>query len=547
MIGNLGNLAIYTGFALCIYAIFALIVGLRFDRLGLILSARRSVLLTFGCTVVAYLALSAAFLGDDFSRMFVFKNSSTDLPFFYKLTGPWGGLEGSLLLWLIVLCGYSTVIAYRYFETQPKLTAASLLVLCCSSLFLFTILGVWSNPLASLLPVNAEGNGLNPLLQHPGMIAHPPLLYLGFVGLNIPFAFALGSLITGQMNNQWVLITRNWTLIAWLFLTLGMIIGGLWAYHVLGWGGYWAWDPVENSSLLPWLAATTFLHSSMAQEKLGRLKFWNLGLVIIAYNLTLSGTFITRSGVLNSVHAFSDSNLGLAFLLFIAFSLSISLGLLLWRLPKVSEKSFTRSKRRLFNRENIFLINNLLFLAIIFTVFYGTIFPLVVEAFSGRRISVQAPFFNEVNFPFLIVLLVLLAIGPLVSWGKVNLTRVIKKISWPLVLAVGVALASYFLLLKDFRFVLLAACIWFSFHLTSIELLGYLYVLVRQYFNRHNKHRVARTDLIDTEQGQQPKKLALKGSRRRFGALLVHMGVVVAILGVVGNFFFKRSKPNSRS
>ena len=329
-------------------------------------------------------------------------------------------MDGSLLLWTMLLSGYGLILILTNWKKEISIPQLAMVFINFILFFLLFLLISWSNPLARNFPIPSEGQGLNPVLQDIAMVVHPPMLYLGFIGLSVPFAFAMASLLLGKLNNDWIRLARRWTLIAWLFLTTGIILGGQWAYYELGWGGYWAWDPVENSSLLPWITATAFLHSAMVQEKREVLKVWNYILIIITFSLTIIGTFITRSGVLNSVHAFARSNIGPAFLVFITITLIICFFLLFYRLPLLENKT---KLTNLFCKENAFLLNNIFLVGIAFAIFYGTIFPLLAEGLANRKISVQAPFFNQVSLPLIIVLLILMGITPFLAWNKASITR----------------------------------------------------------------------------------------------------------------------------
>ncbi|MBL0691122.1 MAG: heme lyase CcmF/NrfE family subunit [SAR324 cluster bacterium] len=526
MIANLGNISLVLALVFCFYSVSMFIIGHKINSTSLIQSGRHSLNVMFGLVVLVYLSISIAFLTNDFSRDFIFKNSSIDLPIFYKITGPWGGLEGSLVLWLFILISYAWIISIKYYKKFPQLVSTAVMVMMIIGGFLLSVIIFWSNPLASNLPVKSDGLGLNPLLQDPGMIAHPPLLYLGFVGISVPFAFAISSLIHNKMDNDWILLTRHWSLLSWLFLTMGIIVGGLWAYHVLGWGGYWAWDPVENSSLLPWLALTTFLHSSIAQERTKGLKIWNIALIIIAFVLTLVGTFITRSGIINSVHAFSKSDLGIVFLIFIAIALVGSFGLLIYRLSSYKDKFKVFS---LVNRENMFLFNNLIFLVVTFTILYGTIFPLISEAVANKQISIQAPFFNSVTYPFLLIIIVTMGIAPYISWRKDSFWGVFLKIKYALLGSFLAGLFSYFMLLRDFMLTFLITAIYIGLHLTLVRL--YEIISPSLLGLLRNKNSKSTTSKLSNKSHFTFK------NRRQVGAMIVHLGILSLFIGILGNFF----------
>ena len=470
----------------------------------------------------AYFALTYAFVRSDFSVQFVANNSSKDLPLFYKFTAVWGGMDGSLLLWVFLLASYSLFLLFSYSKKKYDIVFYSMIFLNFILVFLLFLLIGWSNPLARIYPIPSDGLGLNPVLQDPGMIVHPPMLYLGFIGLSVPFSLAMGSLIAKRMNNEWITFSRRWTLVAWLFLTLGMMIGGQWAYYELGWGGYWAWDPVENSSLLPWLGTTAFLHSAMVQEKRECLKIWNHILIILTFLLTIIGTFITRSGVLNSVHAFAQSKIGPSFLVFAAVIALLCFGLLFYRLPLLESKNKIVS---FFCKENSFLVNNILLVGLIFAIFYGTIFPLFSEAVVGRKVSVQAPFFYQISLPIAILLMVLMAITPFLAWNRANLFRLKKNLSIPAIVSIILMVFCGFFLSSQVEFVLLAGVVYFSGHCILLELYKiYCSQKIRQKKNIEKNNTKKTIDFL---------------SRRGFGAMIIHLGVVIFFIGVLGNFFGK--------
>ena len=383
------------------------------------------------------------------------------------------------------------------------------------SILLFLLIS-WSNPLARNFPIPSEGQGLNPVLQDIAMVVHPPMLYLGFIGLSVPFAFAMASLLLGKLNNDWIRLARRWTLIAWLFLTTGIILGGQWAYYELGWGGYWAWDPVENSSLLPWITATAFLHSAMVQEKREVLKIWNYILIIITFSLTIIGTFITRSGVLNSVHAFARSNIGPAFLVFIAITLIICFFLLFYRLPLLENKTKLTS---LFCKENAFLLNNIFLVGIAFAIFYGTIFPLLAEGLANRKISVQAPFFNQVSLPLIIVLLILMGITPFLAWNKASITRMRANLWLPVAVSLGFMIICGLFLNSNIQFVLLAGAVYFAAHAVLLE----IFKIYTSGYKRMKKHKRTWQEIFK--------------DRRGWGAMITHLGIIILFIGILGNFF----------
>ncbi len=518
MIVDIGYYALLAALVLTLYGIFAGLSGVHKNSENLIASFRTALLVVTGLVVVAFGSLVYAFATDDFTVRFVANNSSSDLPLFYKITAVWGGLEGSLLLWQVILVIFTAVVALRYKKSNHETLPYTLLVLAFSTLFLLFLLIGWSNPFERLFPIPGEGRGLNPLLQNPGMIFHPPALYLGYVGFNIPFAFAMGSLLSGKRDDNWILTTRRWTLVSWFFLTTGMVLGGNWAYVELGWGGYWAWDPVENASLMPWLTGTAFLHSVIVQEKRNSLKFWNLMLIIGTFALSILGTFITRSGVLNSVHAFSKSNIGPAFLVFIALVVVGSHVLLYLRqnqfLVKEKAKGF-------WSKENSFLLNNVVFVAMCFTVFYGTVFPLLAEGVANKKISIQAPFFNSIMLPLGVVTVFLMGLTQVLGWKRTSVSLLRRNLIGPVVVTLAYVVLAVLTLSTSPKMLLLSSMTVFALYINGYELLQSL-----------------RASFLP--KGDQPKPSKLKAliqDRRKRGGLLVHLGIVTLVIGLCGNFF----------
>ncbi|MEC8940754.1 MAG: cytochrome c biogenesis protein CcsA, partial [SAR324 cluster bacterium] len=410
-IADFGTITLMAAFAVCVYGTVVPHLGVRSNNWNLIRSAQNASILSFLLIAIASAALLQALVLSDFSLRYVWEHSSTDMPLFYKVSSFWGGLEGSLLFWVLVQSFFSMIVAFRYQYSNREIIPYVIATLNAILAFLLLLLIGWSNPLDLQGVIPLEGRGLNPLLQHPAMAIHPPSLYLGFIGFSVPFAFAMGGLILGKMDNEWVLTTRRWTLTAWYFLSAGLILGGQWAYEELGWGGFWAWDPVENAALMPWLTGTAFLHSVMIQEKRNMLKIWNVVLIILTFGLTIVGTFLTRSGIINSVHAFTQSEIGPAFLIFLAFILVIGFALLFKRIQMLESEHKIES---VLCRENAFLAQNVLLVGIAFTVLLGTTFPLLAEAVRGTKLSIQAPFFNTIIAPMGYMVLLLMGIGTLI-------------------------------------------------------------------------------------------------------------------------------------
>ncbi|MBA2474652.1 MAG: heme lyase CcmF/NrfE family subunit, partial [Actinobacteria bacterium] len=413
---ELGRAALILSLGLALYALVAGGYAARARRRRLARSAQNALLAAFASTALASLVLVSALLRHDFGFVAVAQTTSSDLPTAYTLSAFWGGQEGSLLLWLLVLTGYSAAAVALGRRVGPDVLAWVVPVLAAVCVFFAFMLVAVSSPFATQ-PAPAEGAGMTPSLQNPYMLAHPPLLYLGYVGLTIPFAFAMGALLARRSDERWIVATRRWTLTAWAFLGVGQLLGAHWAYEEVGWGGFYAWDPVENAALMPWLAATAFLHSVMIQEKRGMLKVWNMLLVIGAFCLSLFGTFLTRSGVVNSIHSFTQSPLGPWFLGFIALVTACSLALVFARLPLLRSQTRLES---LVSREATFLYNNLLLVALCLTILWGVIFPLLSEAVRGEAVSVGRPYYDFFLRSFGLPLLLLMGIGPLIAWRRAS-------------------------------------------------------------------------------------------------------------------------------
>ncbi|MDE0803311.1 MAG: heme lyase CcmF/NrfE family subunit [Acidimicrobiales bacterium] len=392
--------------------------------------------------ILATAAMQRALITRDFSVQFVADNGSSRTPALFNVATMWSALEGSILLWALVLAGYTALIAHRFrHRLDDKLAGWALLTMLAVGVFFFALLVGPADPFQSInVPAGFDGPGPNPLLQnHPLVAFHPPMLYLGYVGFTVPFAFAIGALVTGRVGEGWLLVTRRWTLFAWGFLTAGIILGAWWSYEVLGWGGYWAWDPVENASLLPWLTGTAYIHSVMVQERRGMLRVWNLSLLCATFALTILGTFLTRSGVLDSVHAFSESSIGVWLLSFFALIVVVTVGLIGWRGDRLHSPGRIDSP---ISREGAFLANNVLFAAFALIVLLGTVFPLIVEAINDDRLSVGAPYFDRMTMPIGLALLSLMAIAPVLPWRKASSELLRVRLFWPTVAATAAVTGS---------------------------------------------------------------------------------------------------------
>jgi cytochrome c-type biogenesis protein CcmF len=520
---NLGTLAILLAFCFAIYAVIGSVAGKLGRRPFLVLSAERAVYCVWALLTVAASLLVYSLIAGDFRLSYVAEhsNKSMDLP--YKFASWWGGQEGSLLLWSWLLATYTSVLVFqnrrKFREMMPYVTA----VLMTTEAFFLTLISFVEPPFKVLMAgkgiVDAgDGQGLNPLLQYWTMVIHPPMLYLGYVGFAVPFAFAMGSLITKQPGDGWINTTRRWTLVTWMFQTTGVLLGAGWAYAVLGWGGYWGWDPVENASLLPWITATAFLHSVMMQEKKGMMKVWNMVLVSSTFFLCIFGTFLTRSGVVQSVHAFAQSSLGRYFVTFLAVGIAATLYLILNRLDYLKSEAQLES---VLSRESSFLFNNLILLASCFAVLWGTLFPVITEAINGEKISVDAPFFNRVNIPIGLGLMLLTGVGPLIAWRKSSVESLKRAFFWPSVAGLVVALGLFAMGVRHF------------YALVSFALCTFVAVtVVIEFF----KGALA----IRGKEGQNIFAAMVElthRNTRRYGGYLVHMGIVFMFIGFTGKAF----------
>ena len=470
--------------------------------------------------LVASAVMIHAFVTDNFAIKYVDRYSDSVQPLFFKLTSYWGGLDGSIMFWVTLLAAFGSVAIQinrvRYRELIPWVVAT----IAAVQIFFLIVMAVHNNPFATYLgPTPAEGRGLNPLLQNFYMVIHPPLLYLGFVGMTIPFAFAIAALASGHLDDSWLRAVRRWTMTAWLFLTVGLALGGLWAYEELGWGGFWGWDPVENAGLLPWFTGTAFLHSVMVQEKRGMMKVWNVSLVILTFLLTIFGTFMTRTGIVQSVHAFGeDRELAWMFTGFMVLIVIVAFGLVIWRMPLLRSRNELDSWA---SREAAFLANNWILLFSAFFVLFATMFPTLSEAVTGERITVGPPFFDQWMLPIGLMLLALTGIGPLMGWRKSSLANMREQFMWP-VLAAIVTLG-----------VLMPLGVHFWASGLCFALCAFTFGAIAQEFVRgaRVRQRSTGTDLFTALVGLFAR------SRRRYAGYIVHVGIVIIFLGFAGGGF----------
>ena len=513
MIPTIGHVAVLVGLALSAYAAVAYLLAGRSGDQRLSTSARRAVIGSFGVAAVGCVAMVVSLLQHDFSVLYVARNNATTTPELITAISLWAALEGSILFWTVMATGWAALVLWLHRDRHRRLMPWVGATLASVNLFFFAVMTWPSNPFVRTTPVAAEGLGPNALLQnHPLMALHPPLLYLGYTGLAVPFAFGIAALVTRRLDEEWLRIVRRWTIVPWVFLTLGIVVGGWWSYEVLGWGGYWAWDPVENAALLPWLTATAFLHSAMVAERRGGLRIWTSALVIATFALTLFGTFLTRSGIIASVHAFTQSPIGPWFLAGIVIALAVSLTLLVSRLPDFggSPPAATVS------RESAFLLNNVLFLGITFAVLFGTLMPLLVTATSGDTISVGGPWFNTVVVPMFVALLFLMGVGPALPWGTASWRTVRERFVLPLVVSAAVSVAVFVTGLRE------------PASLGTLALATFIGATMLD-----EVRRGARARIRGRNEGPATAtwRLATR-NRRRYGGYVAHLGVLVMAVAV---------------
>lgn len=516
---QIGEIALWVALVLALWGAGAAFLGGRARRGDLVLSAERSLVAVFALLALASAAVIAAFIGNEYRYAYVAGYSNRDLPLYYKISGLWAGQTGSLVFWALLLGLFATLVVVqnrnRNRELMPYVVGTLLSVL---AFFLLVIVTV-SNPFALLPFAPADGQGLNPQLQNYWMTIHPPTLYLGFTAFTVPFAFAIAALMTGRLDTTWITTTRRWTLLSWFFLTNGIIFGMMWAYVELGWGGYWFWDPVENASLLPWLTATAFLHSVMIQEKRGMLRLWNMLLVLGTFLLCILATFLTRSGLIESVHSFAE-NLTIAyiFLAFMGAATLICAGLVFWRRNRLDPENQIESY---LSREAAFVANNLLFVAAMFAVLWGTLFPLISEGFLGQKIAVTAPFFNQVTIPIGLLLLALLGIGPIIAWRKATPRNLKRNFTWPLVMAVLTGTAFLLAGVRHVQVILTFALGAFTLTTVFVE------------FRKGTRARA----VIEGEGIARAFIHLIQRNRRRYGGYVVHVGLVVMFMGFAGSAY----------
>ncbi len=520
-----GRALLILGLMVCVYGAGASLYGARTGRREWVDSGRRSVYTLAGLMTIAFVILEAAFVRSDFTFNVVAGHSSTTTPTFYKLAAPWSSQEGSLLLWVWLLSLWSSLVLSltrrRVREIAPYATA----VLLGFGAFFSSLAVFYANPFSTTASPPAEGAGLDPLLLHPSMMIHPPMLYSGYTLLTIPFAFAVGALITGRLGSEWIAVTRRFALAAWLFLGIGILLGARWSYTELGWGGYWAWDPVENAALMPWLCVTAFIHSIMIQEKRGMLKVWNASLVLASATLAIIGTFLVRSGVLDSIHAFGASTLGVPFVLLIGAMVAGSIALVVWRRPLLGSDSRLDS---LVSREAVFLFQNLVLVAMVFVIFWITFFPLISQAVTGTKVSVGPPAFRPFIVPLALVLVLLSGVGPIIAWRRVTVANLRRNFTIPvsvgIVTLVVLVLAGGGASSRPFALIMFGLG---AFVVTSV---------LQEIWRGVSARRAMTHDPVPIALGQ-----LIRRNRRRYGGYIVHAGLAVLLVGVAASSSFQHS------
>jgi cytochrome c-type biogenesis protein CcmF len=543
MFAEFGHGILVVSFLVAIYGVIAAVQGARKKSTTLVESARRAMLLTFPLISISALALIYLLVNNHFEVSFVYEVTSLSMPTYLKVTAWWGGQAGSLVFWSFLMSAFASAVTLHKWDRDIEFLPW-VIVVCSITLAFFLGLSIFyenpfvrfwqdangqlllnaaGNPLTSVFPpasaasifIAADGQGLNPLLRHPGMIIHPPMLYLGFVSFVIPYAFAIAALVTGRTDDRWIRLTRRWTLWAWLFLSFGLVLGSRWAYDVLGWGGYWGWDPVEIAAFMPWLTGTAFLHSVMIQEKRGLLKHWNMILVILTYSLVIFGTFLTRSGVLSSVHAFAQSAIGPLFFGFIGISFVTSIALLIWRWPELRSETEMKS---MLSREALFLYNNLLFMSILVVCFWGVMFPIFSELFTGQKVTVGPPFYQRATAPLFASLLFLMAIAPLSAWGHSTM-QTLGRAMWKSAIAAVVITIALFFTYTDSIGALI------GFFLIAFSLLITLQEFWRGARARQKAHDESFLTALSRLIGR---------NRRRYGGYIIHISMALMAIGILG-------------
>ena len=541
MLADFGYGILVVAFLVSLYSAGAAVLGARSKSYAQVESARRAMLLTWPLITLSAASLIYLLVNNHFEISFVYEVTSRSMPTYLKVTAWWGGQAGSLIFWSWLMAAFASLVTLRRWDRDREFLPWVILVCSVTIAFFLGMSVFFENPFTRMwfnsagevvksmiqpagstaVPLQADGRGLNPLLRHPGMIIHPPMLYLGFVSFVIPYAFAMAALITGRTDDRWIRITRRWTLWAWLFLSFGLVLGGRWAYDVLGWGGYWGWDPVEIAAFMPWLTGTAFLHSVMIQEKRGMLKYWNMILIIVTYALVIFGTFLTRSGVLSSVHAFANSPIGPFFMGFVSLTLIASIALVIRRWPELRSETEMKS---MLSREALFLLNNLLFLSILVVCFVGVIYPLASELFTGQKVTVGPPYYERATAPIFAALMFLMGVAPLSAWGHSTIKSLGRALWKPSIFAAAIAVLAYFTYTKN----LIALA---GFFLVALVLAVTLY----EFWRAARARQKAQDENLLTALGRLTAK-----NRRRYGGYIIHISMMLMAIGILGIELFQQ-------
>ena len=541
MLADFGYGILVVAFLVSLYSAGAAVLGARSKSYAQVESARRAMLLTWPLITLSAASLIYLLVNNHFEISFVYEVTSRSMPTYLKVTAWWGGQAGSLIFWSWLMAAFASLVTLRRWDRDREFLPWVILVCSVTIAFFLGMSVFFENPFTRMwfnsagevvksmiqpagstaVPLQADGRGLNPLLRHPGMIIHPPMLYLGFVSFVIPYAFAMAALITGRTDDRWIRITRRWTLWAWLFLSFGLVLGGRWAYDVLGWGGYWGWDPVEIAAFMPWLTGTAFLHSVMIQEKRGMLKYWNMILIIVTYALVIFGTFLTRSGVLSSVHAFANSPIGPFFMGFVSLTLIASIALVIRRWPELRSETEMKS---MLSREALFLLNNLLFLSILVVCFVGVIYPLASELFTGQKVTVGPPYYERATAPIFAALMFLMGVAPLSAWGHSTIKSLGRMLWKPSIFAAAIAVLAYFTYTKN----LIALA---GFFLVALVLAVTLY----EFWRAARARQKAQDENLLTALGRLTAK-----NRRRYGGYIIHISMMLMAIGILGIELFQQ-------
>lgn len=522
---TLGRACLILALGVAVYGVGAGVYAGRTQDRNWAASARRAVYTMAGLATLAFAILEIAFIRSDFHFSTVITHSSTTTPLGYRFAAAWSSQEGSLMLWLWLLSLWSSLVLYLTRNRMRDVTPYATSVLCVFAAFFAGLLVFLASPFDTVAAAPSEGSGLSPLLRHPGMMIHPPMLYSGYTLFTVPFAFAVAALLVRRVDAEWITATRRFALAAWFFLGIGIVLGARWSYSELGWGGYWAWDPVENASLLPWLTGTAFLHSLMIQERRGMLKIWNASLILATGTLAIMGTFLVRSGILDSIHAFGASTLGTPFVVFIAVLIVGSIGLV------VSRRENLKSENRLdslLSRESVFIANNLVLVGLAFVTFWGTFFPLISEAFTGTKSAVGPPWFDRYTVPLAIILVLLSGIGPVIAWRRATAVNARRNFTVPLGGSVAVALLLVILTPAETR----------PYALAMFFAGTFVFITVGQEFARGVKARRAMSG------GSVPTAFIamIRRNRRRYGGYIAHVGFATLLIGVAASSAFQHAK-----